>query len=225
MIEGETSDYDNLGKYCFVSCWTEDEAENIPLWNMYSKNMKGVRVKLPSLPFEKFILTSNSELKISIKNGPIETIIPFFYLIKAQCLPDLFQDNLVKIEYTSDKELLYPGVRSISHTKTHIGKGVHLSKIGIYKSKEWEFQKEWRYIVKVVPYHPSPNVMETYLENKHDPTIEYLDLKIDFKLFQEMEIMLGPSIDETERLQIIDMVSRYNPLAIVKSSKLSIRSK
>ena len=28
----------NLGQYIFVSCWTEDAEESIPLWRMYGSN-------------------------------------------------------------------------------------------------------------------------------------------------------------------------------------------
>ena len=33
-----------LGKYTYVSCWTEEEEESIPLWNMYAGKEMGVRL-------------------------------------------------------------------------------------------------------------------------------------------------------------------------------------
>ena len=33
-----------LGKYTYVSCWTEEQEESIPLWNMYAGKEMGVRI-------------------------------------------------------------------------------------------------------------------------------------------------------------------------------------
>lgn len=51
MMEGKSKDFEHIGQYFLVSCWTNLEEENIPFWNMYSKDMKGVRIKLPSSLF------------------------------------------------------------------------------------------------------------------------------------------------------------------------------
>lgn len=47
----ESAVYENtvpMAKYTFVSCWTENEEESIPLWNMYTPQMRGVRIKMKS---------------------------------------------------------------------------------------------------------------------------------------------------------------------------------
>jgi hypothetical protein len=54
LTEGLTSDVGQFGKYVFVSCWTETSEENIPLWNMYTPNMSGVRIRLPMHPFKRY---------------------------------------------------------------------------------------------------------------------------------------------------------------------------
>lgn len=51
--ESETSDLKNFGKYVYVSCWTDEKDEMIPMWNLYTPDMHGVRIKLPAFPFEK----------------------------------------------------------------------------------------------------------------------------------------------------------------------------
>jgi len=49
------------GKYCFVSCWTDDPKESIPMWSMYSKDMKGIRIKLKKFPFVYYEFESDVE--------------------------------------------------------------------------------------------------------------------------------------------------------------------
>ena len=46
----------DFGKYFFVSCWTTDAKESIPQWNMYSDQMRGVRIELPTYPFQMQVL-------------------------------------------------------------------------------------------------------------------------------------------------------------------------
>ncbi len=38
-----SADYSKAGQDCFVSSWTSEKEESIPMWNMYS-NMDGVRI-------------------------------------------------------------------------------------------------------------------------------------------------------------------------------------
>ena len=54
MEEMETEDLKNFGRFYYVSCWNKSSKESIPLWTMYSQDMKGVRIELPIFPFEKF---------------------------------------------------------------------------------------------------------------------------------------------------------------------------
>lgn len=46
LQEQETSDITNVGQFCCISSWTENEAESIPMWKMYSSLESGVRIKL-----------------------------------------------------------------------------------------------------------------------------------------------------------------------------------
>ena len=35
LQEQETADLKNAGQFCYISSWTDDVAESIPMWNMY----------------------------------------------------------------------------------------------------------------------------------------------------------------------------------------------
>lgn len=54
LEEANTQDMVNFGECINGSCWTEDSEESIPLWNVYTPNMKGVRMGLPKFPFKKY---------------------------------------------------------------------------------------------------------------------------------------------------------------------------
>ena len=81
----ESSVYENtvpMGKYTFVSCWTESEEESIPLWNMYTPQMRGVRIKMNSSDlFFKYKIEPGTYLtsggSVTINDG-FETYTPFY---------------------------------------------------------------------------------------------------------------------------------------------------
>ena len=57
--EAETVDMGKFGRFVYVSCWTSDEQESIPLWNLYTPDMHGVRIRLPKFPFKKYSYKKN----------------------------------------------------------------------------------------------------------------------------------------------------------------------
>ena len=54
MDEGGSADILDWRKYFFVSCWSSSEEESIPLWSMYTNDMKGVRLKVKTDMFKKY---------------------------------------------------------------------------------------------------------------------------------------------------------------------------
>ena len=59
MKEGVTEDYGQLGRFCYASCWTEEQIESIPQWHMYSSDMSGVRISISFINFMKDLLLKN----------------------------------------------------------------------------------------------------------------------------------------------------------------------
>ena len=49
--EAKTKEGQLFGKSVFISSWTDDESESIPMWKMYTSPSAGVRIGLPPLPF------------------------------------------------------------------------------------------------------------------------------------------------------------------------------
>lgn len=60
MEERAQSNGVKLWQYVFVSCWTENAEESIPLWRMYSGNTHGVRICLDVDMFADNIIGGNN---------------------------------------------------------------------------------------------------------------------------------------------------------------------
>ena len=50
-----------LDKSIFVSSWTEDNEENIPLWKMYASITNGIRITMPQDMFQKHLISAFAE--------------------------------------------------------------------------------------------------------------------------------------------------------------------
>lgn len=172
MEEADTVDMGLFGKYVHVSCWTDEEKESIALWNLYTPNMHGVRIKMPAFPFKKYhfkkgqlFLTEDIETYMNLEKLYEEN--------KVSIVSNSLQ--LICVEYTDEETKLFPQVRNIDSTdmleaylhakdlndlnglidsnvlNNPFTVNYSFDDIGKYKRKAWAFQKEWRYKITVSP--------------------------------------------------------------------------
>lgn len=223
--EGKSLDLGNLGIYVFVSCWTDNERENISLWHIYSNQLSGVRIKLPTKMFRFYELESQPERALHIAPNTlypkrIEEIHGSDYLLAPVPI-----DFPSKIIYTDDWKNIIPKVAS-----DYSANMIHLGKIGMYKRNEWSHEEEWRFKLRIMPAPPPPK--KTYLEYKdnfnilvekqfmrREVSIESIFLDLTEDALQQMEIMIGPLSDGTSIAQVADILSKNNlSVKVIKSS-------
>ena len=148
----------NFGKYVYVSCWTNEGKEMIPMWNLYTRDMHGVRIKLPANPFVKYKYKSG-EYDFS---EACETCIDYQKIYEdnrgmiASNMPEL-----VPICYTNEEEKIFPRIRVkgtdedvrrfLAGDSAHTEIKYSLAELGRNKREVWSFQKEWRYLLWFSP--------------------------------------------------------------------------
>lgn len=239
LQEQKTADVENLGKFVFVSSWTSDYNESIPMWKMYTNPTSGVRIKLRKNPFawhnthgqdiaEKtgmpVIMNSGKDIKLKSFLDLSELLSKGYYSPQA-----MGGDILKKIEYTNDISLLEPNVLEKPADQV----SVHIGKLGIYKNEYWSFQKEWRYIMNFVPIdfmggpenisHSIAKTANKLSRGIATPPFLYYDLKIDLDAYKDMEITCSPQISNGYRIIVDDLVSKYNATAKICDSDLQGR--
>ncbi len=213
LTEGKSADVGDLGMYLFCSCWTDHEKEHLPLWNMYTPNMRGVRIKLPCPIFPTY---DNGKL---FKN---EDLFQESHMI----LPN--REPFRRIIYTNDPNKIKP------KSLVNIGngfEGINLDGLGLYKDEIWDFEKEIRFCFNIFPKpktrkaHHSFNIDELtkLIDNRTPLGFNYYDLKIDNRSFEKMEITLGPKIIPGDKEIIESLIKRFNPKARVHASVLTNR--
>lgn len=234
--EQKTADIENIGKFVFVSSWTDDVVESIPMWKMYTDPRCGVRIKLRKNPFLKHGTRGSDFEKVlgaTLEDEKSRTTVMDTFLDLTAMLEGGYVspqgwsgDILTKIEYTNDLDKLEPSVGNCENGKNRIDLGL----LGKYKNTHWRFQNEWRYIMDFVPMNFSSNPQQiaryfsqTVLQMSTgiaEPPFRYYDLDIDPKYFEEMEITCSPQMSAGNRTILETLVERYNPNATILESEL-----
>lgn len=208
LQEEKIKDNRKFGEYVFVSSWTEEPTESIPMWNMYSKMDSGVRIQLQVLPFQEYEIVFDD----------LTGFLPFsqLYYEEYAILPFLQKDILFKIEYTNELYKLEPQI-IIDDKKT-----VEIELLGLHKKNCWSFQKEFRYRIIIMPKFDI-NKIYSYLDNGlsiYSLPFKYYYLSIKEEAYLNMEIVMSPKISEGNRILVELLKEKYNPKMKISESIL-----
>lgn len=236
LQEQKTADVENLGKFVFVSSWTDDPTESIPMWKLYTNSTAGVRIKLRENPFAWHgtlakDVAAKTGMQLTPDSDP-EGKLPTFLdlsemMAKGYMSAQAYNGKILeKVQYTDDLSKLEPTVVKIDDGKVHL----NIGNLGRYKNKHWEFQNEWRYIMTFMSMNFKVGVemmsqmfsmsVTKMTQGKEPPPFRYYDLDIDPKCFEEMEITCSPQMTYGNRVILETLVEKYNPSAKIVESKL-----
>jgi len=206
--EAETSDFDSFKNYLFVSCWTEDKNENISLWNMYSKNMEGIRIgidseKIKFIPKEQklpsiFYLVEN--VKPENKNSA------FILWHETEKYEEI--DSKISVEYDLEDKYCF------ELKETNDSYLYNFRDLAGKKRKEWAFQQEIRYVFFGAS---TENMNENYtyqyiinsIREKKNFNCEFVDLLLENQFFEGIEILTGPLITESGKIICKALLDQY----------------
>lgn len=204
LQEEKTEDVAKIGRTVFVSSWTDDSKESIPMWNMYSKMESGVRIKAKTDLFKSGIVLKDKTIKVS----------GYAHFDDNR---HLFPPELKKVIYTDEISKIIPKV--VSDDKQCWSQ----QKLGVYKNKLWEFQNEWRYIVRIWPgkNFDKPDLdIDTIYEKFSLIVDNFIYLNIKQEVFDGLEITLSPKISSANRVIIEALKSNYCPNLQIHESVL-----
>lgn len=238
LSEARTGKGIAFGRFFFVSCWTQDAEESIPLWRLYTRDMAGVRIALPSYPFWQCELEVPEEWNW-IKKGSVPSPIPFAeawtdsYLILTQFLSK--KDFGGQVKYTDEIQQVYERsvriVREGQDTRLSVD---HLFDLPRLKAKAWEFEREYRFVLFILPTVPIPpggpsgtdyqkelinHMLKCLLQGK-GPTLDCFDVRLAPEVIDQIAVTLGPCCTRGDRLIIESLLEKYTRNGSVASSKL-----
>jgi len=207
--EGLVSDFHSLAPYIFVSCWTANHEENFALWNMYTQNMRGVRIELELPIFRSY--------KIDNVGNFVFNKTEFLNEEKGYCI--IGGQNIPhKIEYTDDESKLNPTILDDI--------GINLECVATYKKTIWSIEQEYRYRLEIIPIDKNlqseyfPDRYQHLIEKKTPPPIDGYLVKLSENSFKKMKIMSSPKIQIGD-IEIIEaLIKTYNKDATIQKSEL-----
>ena len=231
----------DFGKYFFVSCWTQEETESIPQWNMYSREMQGVRLELPEHPFANAPLRPpgrwsgigwegdiDSPLSFEALWGPSYFVVPLFFKRDFFAGPVLYVASVEDVYARSiRREVLPSGAVTVKIDA--------LPMLPRHKSQEWRFQKEYRFSLFVLPSLPMPpegpgaqafserigqHLSQSLIDNV-DPGIKYIDVPLDPSALRDLVVRVGPLCTAGNQACVEALISRFAPDARIESSALA----
>lgn len=219
----------------FVSCWTEDNIENISLWSLYTQ-MKGVRISFSHNIFNEYYIKAGNYgnwgyISETISPLPLEKIRTDNYLIcNPFWLEDGFYKRIIYCEAPVEKrkELYSENVTGDVKIKA-------IQNLFIYKDLIWSFQNESRFYL-IAYLLPPLNIFkdrETQMLNMNkflDPienSMTFIDVDINENAIDSIVVRLSPNSTYADKLIVESLIKRYTSKGIIELSNLkeSIRSK
>lgn len=227
-----------LWQYVFVSCWTENPEESIPLWRMYSGNAHGVRIGMDVDMFaDNIIGGSNIPSEIPHEGYFVSKIKPedlfrkdYFVVPISQNMQNCDGDTLFycHVEYVNDVNEKTRDAYQLTMTdNVHASTNVNFGEIGKYKNNRWAFQQESRFRLLILPFNPilahqdevSTIAVNTIHHSLPVPISEYY-LKLRSEALDNIEITLHQNASMSDRIIVESLCDRYAKNAVIKDSIL-----
>jgi hypothetical protein len=204
--------------------------------------MTGVKISLPVDPFQYQPLKPHPLLGGTVTGEmlsilPIEEIFTNEYLVNATIMfnKEIF---IKKVEYINEDELRKKREEAVKYIQVDRRPMYQIEgpqKLAGYKSKQWEFQQEVRYILMIYPTPPLPpsgNLDSKWIEDMPKfllktisdgtgPNKEYFDITIDQNYFDNIRVTLAPHATEGDKIIVESLLEKYTKNGILSKSKLT----
>ena len=239
VSEARTSKGISFGQFLFVSCWTHHAEENIPLWDLYTRDMGGVRIALPAYPFQQCEFEPPAEWNF-IKEGRIPSPIPFdevwtdlHFVVPMFLNRDLFGGS---ITYTNDIQEIYDRSVAIENDGTYTSLSIdRFYDLPRLKTKDWAFENEYRFVLFILPAIPippgGPSQQKNYekeliacmlrsLLQGQEPPQDFFDVRLSPDALDAIEIVLGPCCSEGDKLIVESLLAKYTKKGSFTDSSL-----
>lgn len=216
-VAGLDNPIEKIDKSIFISSWTEDNEENIPLWKMYASITNGIRITMPQDMFQKNLFKAFAQQNHGMT---VDMYSPFtkeeiFYNGKYQII-NIFDSNredfYKKVKYRDDFMDVYQSLIKRSENGIEIA---CLWDLGKFKSKKWKFQKEVRFTIYTKVLNPaySEKTMQQYgadnIRQWYENPDKYIDVSLSDEAFKNMTITLAPCATDAQRVIVKSLIHTY----------------
>ena len=231
----------DFGKLFFVSCWTLQSEESIPLWRLYTKAMRGVRLSLPRDMFVKRDYRVPDVIHPQGSKCAVPSPLTFEqafgedHLILTTFLkPD---DLGGPVLYTDDAVSRYREAVNVKwRSKTDFEAKIRdIPLLPRLKSTAWQFEREFRFALCILPSLPLsvPELLDpayagqvgnhigACLVSGRGVNFLYWDVDLDSEVLSTATVTLGPCCTEGDRILVQSLLDDYAVRATLRASSLA----
>jgi len=228
LSEAKTSQGIEFGKLFFVSCWTLESTESIPLWEISGGGFSGVRIGVPPYPFQLSDLHPPSTWNMT-KQGEVLSPVP---------LDDMFADTHVVCPAILDRQKFSGDVRYVDDLQRAYDEAVHLAtprkgflslqikepfNLARMKSKFYKFESEHRFVLLILPGLPIPESgpgnkdyatklpshLIQCLRSGVGPDLDWFDVRLDMESVEQMEVTVGACVSDSDSAILLELQEEY----------------
>lgn len=221
--EAITKDYGSMQDYVFISCWSNESIESIPLWKIYGNNCHGVRLESDTqyIHFEGEETPLNGIYKV-VENVKKEVESDYFINVWQLDKPSI--NHYFETNYRDEERIFMKD----TSTATQQSWEYQIDAAFNTKATCWAFEKEIRFILLGCSLEPSKAknnwqlVFNNITEKKHIDS-SFVDLLLFDDFFNNLTITTGPLQSEAEKIIVQSLVQKYNSNINVLESNLQLR--
>lgn len=220
--EATASDIPFAASSVFVSCWSNTEEEQIPMWSMYGQSFCGVRLRMPANMF------SGRERPKVLEKGGASLVMDSWYTITRKSPAFITNGRSIlgpnKVYYSDDP--IYRNRRLVYRQGEKAFFSPH--DLGLVKGTHWSYEQEWRFKIAALQFETSFPDSEYFNKVALD-FVEYpvealaLYIPLDPSALDELEVTIGPRADSAAIKAVERILSDHAPKAEIVRSKVRIR--
>lgn len=194
----ETKEYQDsiFAKAYYVSCWSNNPEESIPLWKLYGGNLKGVRIGIPRKCSPSYLFRGYETTQILDNKIPITDI----------GIPELQKLDIEYLKEEDRRETVGDFNFSSGCGKKYKTFSAN-SDLPKYKHPHWAFEKEIRFLFSAIGTGVNKELIEEVIG--HLPA--YFDLSLQANFFSQIEITYGPHCNDGEIICLETLLEHFIP--------------
>lgn len=195
---------DELAHLVFVSCFSTDEVESIPMWAIYGKDNNGLRVsiELDKSNFVENFLDKQGNISVLESNALYR-----YGKLNAPCSDWSYTVTIKDIIYDID---------AIKRNPIRNGSGnnewFRLTAMAAIKRREWQYEHECRMIA----------TLRTVRDNVEAPEIDHILVPIQFNHIKKVIITFNPWMENSTKNEIKEFVNSIPDITYKTSFEDSI---
>lgn len=199
VLESKQFGEDELSHLVYISCFTHEVRESIPMWHIYGKNNQAVRItfELHTTDFSQNFINNQMDIV-----NPTDTAIIMRGKKNSPCVDWYCAVDIKDVLYCFNAIQRNPIRRPCNEMNCANKELYDVTAMGAIKREEWEYEKETRLFAYLTNTVMQADVNRDIRQELEIPDIDYLLIPISFEKIKNVTITFNPWMDSVTKTDI-----------------------